>query len=50
MAELTGGSAGIQLERKGICKQLVLPLIVHPSGFICYRYGTYLLEINTTLF
>ena len=34
MAELIGGSAGIQLEKKGICKQLVLPLIAHPSGFM----------------
>ena len=34
MTELTEGSAGIQLEKKGIFEQLVLPLVAHPSGFM----------------
>ena len=35
MAELTGGSAGIQLEKKkAFTKRLVLPLVAHPSGFM----------------
>ena len=47
MAELTGGSAGIQLEKKGIFEQLVLPLVAHPSGaHPCYCYGAYVFTGN----